>query len=141
MTSAQRYWLSGFLLVFALGLAIYHLEWKDAYDLSSSDRANRLVLPWNSRWEPVKVYEDSAGTLHQMPTTFSQEEIAKILKIIPPPAGFQIDALREKERLVETGLYVRENRSGGVFLGLFVPSLLTGIAGFIALGKRKAAAQ
>jgi hypothetical protein len=27
MTFARRYWLAGFLSVFALVLAIYHLEW------------------------------------------------------------------------------------------------------------------
>jgi hypothetical protein len=140
VTSAQRYWLAGFLLVFALVLAAYNLQWTTTYDLPAPDRRARLLVSWSTTYEPVKVYQH-AGKQIEVPADFSQAEIARILGITPPPSGFEIDPVEgsKTERLKETGLYVREDRIAGFVVGVLVPLLFVGMAGFIALGKRRVA--
>jgi len=112
MTSAQRYWLSGFLVVFALALAVYFLEWT-SYD-QSYETEERLVLPLYTTYRPHVVTEDGLEGAKRGDTV---------------------------QLFVRHGIYVRHSRNiaGGVIFGGLLPLVLIGGAGFIAFGRRRPA--
>src|SRR5262249_60496211 len=134
MIWGQRYRLAGSLIILALALALYNLEWTTAYDMPRSERNARLLVSWNRTFAPIKIYE-YAGKQVEVPADFTQAEIAKTLGIPAPPSGFEIDPVKgsKTERLEETGLYIREDRIAGVVGGVFVPLILVALAGFMGI--------
>jgi hypothetical protein len=110
MTSGQRYWLSGCLFASALVLAVYHLEWEGLEDTIRS---------------PGGGYPSEERLVLPVYNTYRK-------------IGFPDDP--NAEILMRHGIYVRPSRNvfQGVVLGAFLPLVLVGAAGFIALGKRRA---
>jgi hypothetical protein len=107
MTSPQRYWLSGFLLVFSFVLAVYHVEWARYENAPPSYAKNPRLIFTFSEELPTAPWLEAAGT---------------------PPSPGSI-----------TGIYARtDNVTEAAIFGIFLPLVLIGASGFIALGKRRA---
>lgn len=129
MTSAQRYWLSGFLLVFAFVLAVYHLEWaryeNEPLERPPNDRG-QLALPW-APWE-VPEFSRPARLIF----TFSEE--------LPKSENESAHSEKAGPSLGSvTGIYARrDNVTEAAIFGIFLPLVLIGASGFIALGKWRA---
>ena len=115
MTSGQRYWLSGLLLLFAVGLAVYHLEWT-SYD-QNWETERRLVLPFYTTYRPHVLEADE-------------------------PA-LNLRAGETVELSVQHGFYVRGSRgvASGIVFGVVVPVILIGLSGFVAFGRRRAPSE
>jgi hypothetical protein len=111
MTAAQRYWLTGFLLVVAIVLSAHYLEWA-RYDRNNNSE-ERLVIPVFTTLRPHVVQVDEPAV--------------------------QLKRGDEIQLFVQHGIYVRysRNASHGIFFGALLPLLLIGAAGFVALGKKR----
>ena len=96
------------LFVSALVLAVYHLEWA-VYDENYKE-AERLVLPVYITYRPYVVQEDG------------------------PPGAKRGETV---QLFVQHGIYARHSRNvlQAVVLGVFLPLVLVGAAGFIAFGR------
>jgi hypothetical protein len=133
MTSAQRYWLSSVLLVFALFLAVYHLEWTGlTYD---DENQRRLVLP---------LYDTSSVSVEDVKAEIAQraakqglsvEQMAHQNVVTDPELQRKLEG-----RIKRHGIYVRFSHgiAQGLFFGALLPLLLIGVCGFIAFGRPRA---